>query len=537
MRYAVRVANLVLGPVLRYVDDTSATVWLETDRPCTAEVLGCTAETFRVGGHHYALVPVRGLEPGSSTEYEVRLDGAVVWPDAGAHPPSRIRTIAPGAPVRLLFGSCRSGPTEDGRRSRALGPDALEACARRLMDSPAEALPEAMLFLGDQVYADQLSPQVRRELAARRRGSSAPDGEIADFEDYTALYRTSWGEPLVRWLLSTVPSAMIFDDHDVRDDWNTSRAWREQMARLPWWSERILGGLVSYWVYQHIGNLSPDELDRDETYRAVLAAGRGGDALEVLREFAARADAAVGDPEVEHVRFSYSRQLGALRLVVLDTRAGRVLDERRAMLPEAEFAWLREQLGDDPQHVVVAASLPWLLPHAVHHAQSWNEAACRGRRAGLAERVRQAGDLEHWAAFRDSFDRLTGILREAAERAASVAVLGGDVHHSYLAEAAFDPPPGARVVQVTCSPMHNAAPAHLVGPLRMGWSKALARLFGRLAGRAGVPPVPISWRRTAGPHFGNAVGVLEVRGREALVALQRADDDGGLSTLHRERLT
>ncbi|MGW1633884.1 hypothetical protein, partial [Streptomyces anthocyanicus] len=29
----------------------------------------------------------------------------------------------------------------------------------------------------------------------------------------------------VRWLLSTVPSCMIFDDHDVIDDWNTSAAW------------------------------------------------------------------------------------------------------------------------------------------------------------------------------------------------------------------------------------------------------------------------------------------------------------------------
>ena len=52
---------------------------------------------------------------------------------------------------------------------------------------------------------------------------TVPPGEtIADFEEYTRLYRESWSEPHIRWLLSTVPTAMIFDDHDIIDDWNTS---------------------------------------------------------------------------------------------------------------------------------------------------------------------------------------------------------------------------------------------------------------------------------------------------------------------------
>ncbi len=50
---------------------------------------------------------------------------------------------------------------------------------------------------------------------------------------------------------------MIFDDHDIRDDWNTSDTWRRQMDDQPWWRNRIRAGLASYWVYQHLGNLSP----------------------------------------------------------------------------------------------------------------------------------------------------------------------------------------------------------------------------------------------------------------------------------------
>ena len=101
-------ADLVLGPVLRYVDETDATVWVETDGPCTVEILGCEARTFRVCGHHYALVLVGGLEPGSTTEYEVALDGERRWPEAGSSfPPSVIRTPQDHRTATVVFGSCR----------------------------------------------------------------------------------------------------------------------------------------------------------------------------------------------------------------------------------------------------------------------------------------------------------------------------------------------------------------------------------------------------------------------------------------------
>src|SRR3712207_8851978 len=69
---------------------------------------------------------------------------------------------------------------------------------------------------------------------------------------------------------------MIFDDHDVRDDWNTSAAWRERMEATSWWHGRIVAGLASYWVYQHLGNLSPGERAKDEMWR-VLLDHEGGD--------------------------------------------------------------------------------------------------------------------------------------------------------------------------------------------------------------------------------------------------------------------
>ena len=67
-------------------------------------------------------------------------------------------------------------------------------------------------------------------------------------DEYVGVYRDAWSDPEVRWLLSTVPVAMIFDDHDVRDDWNTSAVWRAEMREKPWWRDRVRSALASYWI-------------------------------------------------------------------------------------------------------------------------------------------------------------------------------------------------------------------------------------------------------------------------------------------------
>ena len=56
---------LVLGPLLRYVGETAATIWVETDRACAVGMLGHEVRTFEVAGHHYGLVVIEGLRPGA----------------------------------------------------------------------------------------------------------------------------------------------------------------------------------------------------------------------------------------------------------------------------------------------------------------------------------------------------------------------------------------------------------------------------------------------------------------------------------------
>lgn len=270
-------AGLRLGPLLRYVDGSSATIWVEASRPCTAEVrcpdgTGGESRTFQIAGHHYALIPVTGLTPGTRSPYEVLLDGVQVWPLPDSRfPPSVIHTpVDDHETVRVAFGSCRwATPAADEKDPG--GPDALDTLAAHIAANPDGERPDVLLLLGDQVYADEVSEATRRWLDARRGLNEPPGAEVADYEEYTHLYYESWLDPEIRWLLSTVPSCMIFDDHDVIDDWNTSEAWVADMRATPWWRERILSGLMSYWVHQHLGNLPPERLAEDPLYEAVRA--------------------------------------------------------------------------------------------------------------------------------------------------------------------------------------------------------------------------------------------------------------------------
>jgi hypothetical protein len=524
-------AELVLGPLLRYAGTKSASVWVEATKPCEVEVLGHRARTFAVEGHHYALILFDDLEPGSVIEYDVRLEGQVVWPPEDSRPAPAVHTRSGERRVRLVFGSCRVGdPQPRAGEVTPAGIDALWAYSRQLQRGEVE-WPDALLLLGDQVYADEVSPEAREFIHSRRDVREPPGEEIADFEEYTRLYRESWSDPDIRWLLATVPTAMIFDDHDVNDDWNISASWVAEMREQPWWDARITGAFMSYWIYQHLGNLSPPELAEEQLLPLVQA---DADAGPRLRE-AARG----WDRESAHSRWAYYRAFGESRLLVIDSRAARVLDEhRREMIDEKEWRWIVEHARGEFDHLVVASTLPVFMPKGIHHLEAWNEAVCAGawgrRAARLGEKLRRAVDLEHWSAFHDSFERLCEWLEHLADGAegarppATIVLLGGDVHNAYINEVTLPTRTGApsRVFQVVCSPFRNPLSNNQRRAVRLIGSRAAAAVLGRLARRAGVEPSRADWRLVRRPSFHNSIGELELDRRSARVTLYRSAGKG-----------
>ena len=211
----------------------------------------------------------------------MKLDGERVWPRDDGFPASSFHTYPKETPLQIVFGSCRvAAPHEppfslkkdQDERGREI--DALRTMALRMRDEPRESWPDVLLMLGDQVDADEVSPGTRSFIETRRDPSEPPGERVLDFEDYTQLYLESWSDPAIRWLFSTVSTAMIFDDHDVHDDWNTSAAWVEEMRAQDWWEDHIVGALGSYWVYQHLGNLAPEAHRDDELLACAIGTGR-----------------------------------------------------------------------------------------------------------------------------------------------------------------------------------------------------------------------------------------------------------------------
>jgi hypothetical protein len=515
-------------------------VWVETDARCEVVVRPESGEparatTFEVEGHHYAIVRVGGLPEDAATPYRVTLDGEPVWPEPDSpFPPSTLRTHGRRGRARIVFGSCRTAyphhppfslTPDEADEGREL--DALRAIALRMAEGDPREWPHCVLLLGDQVYADEVSPQTLAFIRGRRDTTKPPHEGIADFEEYTQLYREAWSDPPIRWLLSTVPSAMIFDDHDVIDDWNTSLEWVETMRATDWWDRRVVGGFMSYVLYQHWGNLPPDALAEEDIYHQVKEAGDGG---ELLRAYAYKCDR-----EIEGARWSYCRDIGCTRVVMIDSRAGRVLTPgARSMVDQGEWDWITEHATGGFDHLLIGSTLPLFLAPGLHYLEAWNEAVCDGAwgafAANLGEKLRQGADLEHWAAFRKSFKAMCGLLQEVGagrrgQAPRSIVVLGGDVHHAYLAEVAFPRGSGvqSRVWQATCSPFRNPLSTKerrgvLVAFTR--WGEQIGRLLAR---SAGVPAPPVRWRFQDGdPRFDNQVGSLVLDEGSGLARLERA---------------
>jgi hypothetical protein len=319
------------------------------------------------------------------------------------------------------------------------------------------------------------------------------------------------------------------------------------MSEQPWWRERISAGLASYWVYQHLGNLSPDVLLADPLYQKITAVD---DATDLLHDFGLSVDRPESAENTDRpYQWSFALDIGRTRLVMLDNRCNRVLTPgRRELLPALEWNWFVDQAHGDYDHLVVGSSLPWLMPPAIHHVESWNEQQADSphpRRAAAAEALRRTVDMEHWAAFTRSFNALTELFRRLGEGSAgapahrvgaggayaapaSISVLSGDVHHSYVARADLGPGVRTPVHQLTCSPIHNQVPAPMRPLMRFGWSRLAAKAMGGLARSAGVPKPVLRWRRLAGPYFGNAVSTLRHDGTHARMTIEGTDPSGHL---------
>lgn len=255
------------------------------------------------------------------------------------------------------------------------------------------------------------------------------------------------GLPAVRRLLAHVPTLMIFDDHDVTDDWNLTAGWEQTAYGHPF-SKRIIGNaLAGYLICQGWGN-DPDAF--------------AGDPLTRLHAWSQQPDCERQDQLINCLlKFDgWQYHLDTQpRLLVLDTRTRRWRSESNLNRPSGLMDWeaLTELQGEmlNRESVVVISPTPVFgvkLIEAIQKVFTW---------LGKPLLV----DAENWMAHKGTANVIVNIFRHA-RTPANYVILSGDVHYSFMYDIRVRQRGGEpHIWQITSSGIKNEFPRRLLDVL------------------------------------------------------------------------
>lgn len=308
-----------------------------------------------------------------------------------------------------------------------------------------------------------------------RDAAAKPNNGYAVERKNTELYRT--GVPRVARALANISTYMIFDDHDVTDDWNLSKKWQNRVYSKPFGRQLVRNAVMAYAVFQGWGNdpvafetgTNKSVLDEiEKLYGADSGAYPLGDTnpIDIL-------SAVTGTDVKQLPTWNYTVPTPKAQVIVLDTRTRRKFTGQ-GYLPADLLGQNREAqlpagpVKDGREVTFVISAAPVFGPDIVEQlawplAQSAIDAVHLGK--GLDAGGFQQGnvgsekyDAEGWS----SNDQAREDFLARLATYPAVVVLGGDVHFGYTATldyyaAAKDKTKVSRIVQLTSSPFRNVS--------------------------------------------------------------------------------
>jgi hypothetical protein len=296
-------------------------------------------------------------------------------------------------------------------------------------------------------------PRARHPAAGEERAMHA-----ADFAEYSYLYERAFNTADAARALAQMPTYMLFDDHEITDDWNFDKTWvdiiLDQRDMYHYWPKTIADGLSAYWLYQGWCNLRPDTWAGDPRTKILLDAQKSGhDALPELRRL--MHDKVVknaGHPNWTHdeVMFNYQLPMSEPTFLVPDLRTRRLLEpnhDKSQTLDDTQMGWLKKQLKAAEGHAAfVVFSTPYFLPRAVSFAMRHPLFSDALAHLGpehifwdlmqddrFEEAMRRDSDMEHMVVDKtwDDFRKLVDDLQNSVTHLKTIVMLSGDVHFSY----------------------------------------------------------------------------------------------------------
>jgi hypothetical protein len=255
-----------------------------------------------------------------------------------------------------------------------------------------------MLLGGDQVYADQIweaVPSIKEWIEIKRddRVGLPFNDDMRDEVEafYFNLYCERWNQKEVKKAFASIPTVMMWDDHDIFDGWG------------------------SY----------PIDLQTCEVYKGIFKHARDHFAI-----FQQHIDSGDAHPAAlpGQSGFTLGYKVGGVAILALDMRSERTMDQVLGTDTwNALVNWVSGTTGGDSQHLLVMSSIP-----VAHPDLSWGESVL-GWIPGQQELEDDLRD--HWNSPAHKGERLRlvhRLFKTAHDNRIRITLLSGDVHVAAL---------------------------------------------------------------------------------------------------------
>jgi hypothetical protein len=265
-------------------------------------------------------------------------------------------------------------------------------------------------------------------------------------KELVAINAFSSGLAEIRRAMAHIPTYMIFDDHDITDDWNLTRNW-EEAAYNNCFSKQILGNaLIGYWLCQGWGN-APDKftslISNIPKYFTDAGIQHHMELIDTLFAW-----------EDWHYSLSTSP-----KVVVLDTRTRRWRSESNGGKPSGLMDW--ESLSELQQELINQPDIILVSPAPIYGVK-------------LIETIQRVFtfigkpllvDAENWMAHAGTANVMLNIFRHY-KTPPNFIILSGDVHYSFVYEVTHRfRRSHSKILQVTSSGIKNQFPVGLLNTL------------------------------------------------------------------------
>lgn len=258
--------------------------------------------------------------------------------------------------------------------------------------------------------------------------------------------------PRVMRAMANIPVYMMWDDHEITDDWYLTKSWRQTVLSSPSGRAIIRNGMAAYAIFQDWGNTpeayetppdvtppaQPEKRPKYDLRISISSAFDKTNATAPNSEFPSnkfngvtQMETILGliNPDAENVaHWHYKVPTGPVHTLVLDTRTRRFFERPMSAPGLINSDGLKVKPGESPAlQIPEADSLPAAELVIVVSPAPVLGMALMERLAQSIKVSAAAQDFEAWAFNDEYFEMLLGRLHEYEK----VIVLSGDVHYAF----------------------------------------------------------------------------------------------------------